>query len=82
MAECQTWHWAAGLKITFSVQYLYREAEPVLSPDIADDDIDVFWFSRTKVFLRFGLCFPLGSLVIVRPDLPLACQLSNKRNTV
>lgn len=65
---------------TFSVQYLYREAEPVLCPDIADDDIDVFWFTCASVFLCFGLCFLRGSLIVVRPNLPV-CQLIGKRNT-
>jgi len=56
-------------KITFGVEDLYREAEPVLCPDIADDDIDIFSFTGAKVILWFNLCLLGGSFIVIRPDL-------------
>jgi hypothetical protein len=54
---------------TFRVEDLYRKAKPILSSDIADDDVDVFCFSGAKVFLGFRFCLLRGYIIIVRPDL-------------
>jgi len=61
-------------KFTFGVEDLYREAEPVLCPDIADDDVDVFWFTGAKVILYFNFCLLGCSFIIIRPD--LSCVLA------